>query len=203
MTFPAFFDQVPTLVLRDPLAEILGAAEDGFIEYHYADAVKLAGHSCPTVAGAWLMARCALALLYPEQPPVRGAMSVELRAPVDVGTTGVVGAVLGLITGAAGEGGFKGLGGAQSRRDLLRFGVALDAEARITRLDSGVAVLLDYRPEAVPPDAAMVPLMARVVGGVADGEERVTFARLWQDRVRRILLEHADDTALISARVQA
>lgn len=203
MTFPAFFDQVPTLVLRDPLAEILGAAEDGFIEYRYTDAVKLAGHSCPTVAGAWLMAGHALALLYPDAPPVRGGLRVELRAPLDVGTTGVVGAVLGLITGAAGEGGFKGLGGAQSRRDLLRFGVALDAEARITRLDSGAAVLLDYRPEAVPPDAAMVPLMARVVGGVADGEERAAFARLWQDRVRRILLEHADDTALISARVQA
>lgn len=203
MTFPAFFDQVPTLVLRDPLAEILGAAEDGFIEYRYTDAVKLAGHSCPTVAGAWLMAGHALALLYPDAPPVRGGLRVELRAPLDVGTTGVVGAVLGLITGAAGEGGFKGLGGAQSRRDLLRFGVALDAEVRIARLDSGAAVLLDYRPEAVPPDAAMAPLMARVVGGVADGEERVTFARLWQDRVRRILLEHADDTALISARVQA
>lgn len=202
MTFPAFFDQLPPLVMRDPLAEILGAAAGGLIEYRYADAVKLAGHSCPTVAGAWLMARHALALLYPDTTPVRGALRVELRSPLDAGTTGVVGAVLGLVTGAAGEGGFKGLGGAQSRRDLLRYGVALDAEARITRVDSGVAVLLDYRPEAVPPDAAMGPLMARVIGGVADDEERAGFARLWQERVRRILMEHADDAALIHARVQ-
>ncbi len=202
MTFPAFFDQVPTLVLRDPLAEILGAATGGRIEYRYADAVRLAGHSCPTVAGAWLMARHALALLYPDTTPVRGALRVELRSPLDAGTTGVVGAVLGLVTGAAGEGGFKGLGGAQSRRDLLRYGVALDAEARITRVDSGAAVLLDYRPEAVPPDAAMAPLMARVIGGVADDEEQAGFARLWQERVRRILMERADDAALIHARVQ-
>ena len=203
MTFPQFFEQIPALLLRDPLADTLGAAADGLIEYRYADAVKLAGHSCPTVAGAWLMARHALALLYPDAPPLRGGLRVELRAPLEAGTAGVVGAVLGLITGAAGEGGFKGLGGAQARRDLLQFGAALDAEVRITRLATGAAVLLDYRPEAVPADTAMAPLMARVVGGVADGEERAAFARLWQERVRRILLEHADDPALLSARLAA
>ena len=54
--FPAFFQDIPPLTLRDPLAALLGAAEGGLIDYRYADAVKLAGHSCPTVAGAWLMA---------------------------------------------------------------------------------------------------------------------------------------------------
>mgnify|MGYP003492414693 FL=1 len=43
--------------MRDPLAELLGAAEGGRLEYTYADAVKLTGHSCPTVAGAWLATR--------------------------------------------------------------------------------------------------------------------------------------------------
>jgi hypothetical protein len=57
MSHPAFFDDVATIVLRDPLAELLGAAEGGIVEYGYAEAVKLAGHSCPTVAGAWLMNR--------------------------------------------------------------------------------------------------------------------------------------------------
>jgi hypothetical protein len=201
MAFPEFFEQIPALVLRDPLADTLGAAVDGLIEYRYADAVKLAGHSCPTVAGAWLMAGRALALLYPDALPVRGSLGVELRAPLDAGTAGVVGAVLGLITGAAGEGGFKGLGGAQARRNLLHFGADIAAEARVSRLDGGASVLLDYRPEAVPADPAMAPLMARVVGGVADGDERAAFARLWQERVRRILLEHADDPALLSARL--
>jgi hypothetical protein len=56
MAFPAFFDQAPVLRLHDPLAQLLGAATDGVIEYRYADAVRVAGHSCPTVAGAWLCA---------------------------------------------------------------------------------------------------------------------------------------------------
>ena len=63
MAFPEFFQLVPSITLRDKLADTLGAATDGVIEYHYSDAVKLAGHSCPTVAGAWLMASRALAAL--------------------------------------------------------------------------------------------------------------------------------------------
>lgn len=189
MSFPEFFTQIPPLLLRDPLAETLGAARDGLIEYNYADAVKLAGHSCPTVAGAWLMTSHGLAALYPEATPQRGNVRVELRAVQDAGVSGVIGAVLGLITGAAGEGGFKGLGGHHSRRNLLLFGAEIDAEVRLTRLDTGATVLLDYQPEHIPPAPAMPPLMARVVGGVATAEEREEFASLWQARVREILLD--------------
>jgi hypothetical protein len=67
------------------------------------------------------------------------------------------------------------------RRDLLKFGVDIAAEARFTRLDSGASVLVDYHPEAVPPSPELPPLMARVVGGVADEAERATFGQLWQD----------------------
>ena len=52
MQFPKFFDAAPRITVRDPLARFLGAVEDGVIEYRYADAVMLAGHSCPTVASA-------------------------------------------------------------------------------------------------------------------------------------------------------
>jgi hypothetical protein len=200
MAFPDFFNQVPSLTLRDPLANVLGATTDGVIEYCYADAVKLAGHSCPTVAGAWLMASCALSVLHPDGLPERGNIRVDLRTPQDAGTSGVVGAVLGLITGAAGEGGFKGLGGQHARRDLLRYGVAIEADARFTRIDTGAAVLVDYHPEATPPAPEMPPLMARVIGGVANEQERAEFARLWQDRVRRILLQDADTPALVVVR---
>jgi len=200
MAFPDFFKQVPSLTLRDPLADMLGAAQDGVIEYGYADAVKLAGHSCPTVAGAWLMASRALAALYPDSLPERGNIRVDLRAPQAAGTSGVVGAVLGLITGAAGDGGFKGLGSRHVRRDLLRYGVDLEADARFSRLDTGARVLVDYHPEVAAPSPEMPPLMARVVGGVADEQERMQFARLWQERVRRILLQHADDPALVVVR---
>jgi hypothetical protein len=139
-----------------------------------------------------------MAALYGDGLPERGGIRVEFRAARDAGTTGVVGNVLALITGAAGEEGFKGLGGKQARRDLLRFGVDIAAELRLTRLDTGASVLLDYHPEAVPPAAELPPLMARVVGGVAAPGEMAEFARLWQDRVRRILLEHADDPALVA-----
>ena len=53
--FPVYFEQAPTIMVRDPLAEFLGAAEHGLMTYRYVDAVRLAGHSCPTVAGAYLM----------------------------------------------------------------------------------------------------------------------------------------------------
>ena len=58
MSFPDFFDQVPRITLRDPLADLLGSVTGGLMSYGYADAVRLAGHSCPTVAAAyWLGAR--------------------------------------------------------------------------------------------------------------------------------------------------
>ncbi|MEW5786957.1 MAG: hypothetical protein AB1899_03785 [Pseudomonadota bacterium] len=200
MSLPGFFQDVPPLVLEDPLAAILGAATGGLLEYRYADAVGLAGHSCPTVAGAWLVARRGLAALYPQGTPRRGGLRVELRAAQEEGTAGVVAAVLGLITGAAGPGGFKGLGGAQSRRNLLLHSADIPAEVRMTRLDTGDTVLLDYHPEQVPPDPALAPLMARVVGGTAEAGERAEFARLWQDRVRRLLLEQGDDPELVVVR---
>jgi hypothetical protein len=73
MSHPAFFDEVKSITLRDPLAEILGAASDGMMRYSYLDAVKLAGHSCPTVAGAYLMTLKALEKLYPDSVAERGA----------------------------------------------------------------------------------------------------------------------------------
>ncbi len=85
MQTPAFFDQAPAIVMYDALAQTLGATSDGLIEYRYLDAVKLAGHSCPTVAGAWLMTRAALARLYPGQTPHRGEVRVAMREPQDAG----------------------------------------------------------------------------------------------------------------------
>ena len=38
MSFPEFFARIPGITLRDPLAELLGAAEGGLIDYCFADA---------------------------------------------------------------------------------------------------------------------------------------------------------------------
>ncbi len=197
MAFPAFFEKVPTITLYDPLAELLGAAEGGIITYGYSDAVRLAGHSCPTVAGAYLMTVKALASLYGEARPERGAVRVALREAAGAGVAGVIASVAGLITGAAGEGGFKGLGGQFSRRNLLSFGAQINGEIRFSRVDTGSSVDVEYYAQRVPPLPAMGDVFARMQGGQATAEDKKAFGRLWQERVQRILIEHFDDPELI------
>jgi hypothetical protein len=197
MMFPEFFAQVPPLLLRDPLAELLGAAQDGLMEYRYSDAVKLAGHSCPTVAGAWLLSRRALMRLHAQGVPERGNLRVELRESQETGTTGVIGGVIALITGAAGPGGFKGLAGRHARCGLMTYGSGIRGEVRITRLDTDETVELSYQPGAVPGSPLLQTLLPQILGGESSPQERAEFGRLWQERVRSLLLEHADDPELI------
>jgi hypothetical protein len=197
MKTPAFFDAVPAITVADPLAEALGAAEGGLIEYRYVDAVKLAGHSCPTVAGAWLMTRAALARLYPGQTPRRGEMRVELRQTADEGVAGVIAGVAGLVTGAANEGGFKGLAGRFARNGLLRFSVPMRGEIRFTRLDNEHLIELSHRPQAVPRPAGMSELLRDASAPQASAAARRAFADAWQGWVREIVVEHADDPTLI------
>ena len=197
MKTPAFYDAVAPIAVTDPLAELLGAAEGGRFEYHYRDAVKLAGHSCPTVAGAWLLTRTALARLYPDAAPQRGGMRVELRQASDEGVAGVIASIAGLITGAANEGGFKGLVGRFGRQGLLQFGVPMAGEIRFTRLDNGSSVELTHVPQAVPRHTALQSPMRDALAPAADAATREAFAEAWQGWVRTILIDHADDPALI------
>ncbi|KAA3655027.1 MAG: hypothetical protein DWQ11_02415 [Proteobacteria bacterium] len=195
---PAFYDQVAPIRLRDPLAAVLGAFDDGIYEIGYREVVKLAGHSCPTVAGAFLMARKGLQALYGEALPVRGELRVDLPAPVDEGVTGVIANVLSFITGATERSGFHGLAGQFDRRALLFFAQAGVPSLRLTRRDTGASVTLRYDASVVPADPAMRPLMARVVSGQASPDEAAQFRALWQARVRAILIDHGDDPALIA-----
>ena len=199
MKTPAFFGDVPAIVVADPLAEALGAAEGGVIEYHYVDAVRLAGHSCPTVAGAWLLTRAALARLYPcGELPRRGEVRVELREAIDDGVAGVIGSVAGLVTGAAGSGGFKGLAGRFARRGLLRFGVVpMAGEIRFTRLDDGRTVELAQRLQTVVPrPPGLGDLLRAASDPPAPAGARRALAEAWQGWVRAIAVEHADDPSL-------
>lgn len=198
MRTPSFFDAAPRIVVHDALAETLGAAQGGLIEYCYLDAVKLAGHSCPTVAGAWLMTRAALARLYAGQTPQRGELRVDVRERQDDGVAGVVAAVATLVTGAAGSGGFKGLAGRHARRDLLGFGVPMRGQMRVTRLDTGAAVEVSHCPDAVPRPPGLKALMQAALAPQSEPSARDAFAQAWQDWVRAILIAHADDPALIT-----
>lgn len=197
-TLPAFFAQAPRIRVRDPLAAFLGAAQGGVLDYGYDDAVRLAGHSCPTVAAAWLMTRAALTALYREGLPERGGVIVEMRDAAEAGVTGVEARVASLPTGAAGDEGFKGIAGRFARRGLLRFSARIEGQIRITRSDGGGAVDLAAALDRVPGDAGMREAM---MGALADDAESLAaFGALWQQRVRRLLLEHADDPEVILVR---
>ena len=166
--FPDFFDQAPVIVVRDPLADFLGAAADGVFEYRYADAVRLAGHSCPTVASAFLMTRTALAALYGDALPVRGEIRVDLAEAHDAGVAGVIASVATLITGATTDTGFRGLAGQFNRRNKLYFEQPLvRGELRFTRLDSGAAVEVAADMSSIPGVPRMGELMRMCLAGTA------------------------------------
>ncbi len=198
MPFPLFFDHAPQITIIDPLAAFLGAPVDGRMTYRYADAVRLAGHSCPTVAGAWLMSIKAMAALWPGETPERGAVQLYLPGTQDEGVTGVIAAVAGLVTGAAGTGGFKGIAGSYGRAGLTAFATAIPATMGLRRTDSGAGLLATYRPECVPADPAMRSHLQSLLSGTGTGDDAACFARLWQERVERILIDQADDPALVT-----
>jgi hypothetical protein len=203
MCFPDFYAVAPVIHTRDGLAELLGAADDGLMDYHYVDAVKLCGHSCPTVASAWLAAHAALTALFPDGPAERGGVTVHMPAPYDAGTTGVMAQVLTLATGAAAENGFHGLGGSHRRRGLLSHAGEPDPDGtiRVGRIDNDVSVAVTVDPSSVPAAPEMSGLFARIRNGIADVDERAEFGRLWQDRVRRLLTEHFDDPAVVRVKL--
>ena len=200
MKLPEFFDQVPKLRVFDPLAELLGCAEGGVLEYGYADAVRLTGHSCPTVAAAYWLTWLSLGQLYPGTLPQRGGIQVEFRDSARDGSTGVVAAVVHLLTGAAGSSGFKGLSGRFSRVGLIRFTPDLLLSLRFTRLDTRAAVDAAANLALVPPDPAVEPLLTRYLADAATAEQTQRLGALWQARVRRLLLDHAHDPGVFIVR---
>lgn len=195
--FPEFFAAAPRVTVQDPLAQFLGAARDGVIEYQYADAVRLAGHSCPTVAGTWLMTVHALRALYGEAQPVRGEIEVFMADARDAGTTGVMASVVQLVTGAAPETGFHGIGGRFGRNDLLRFDQPVQGVMALRRQDTGAAVQVTLDASVVPWPEEMRMLLPKAASGQADTAELQRFGELWQERVRQMLLEHTDDARLV------
>ncbi|HEY8585615.1 MAG TPA: FmdE family protein [Rhodanobacter sp.] len=197
MSYPAFYDQAPRIRMRDPLAAFLGAAEDGVLEYCYLDAVRLAGHSCPTVAGAYLMAYTALRALYPNEMAERGNIEVRMPAAEDEGVTGVMAQVLTLITGAAAGNGFHGIGGHFGRQSLLHYAATSRHDAvQFTRRDSGAAVAAALDLSSVPAPANLRALMVAAMQPGATLAQQQAFTQAWQGRVQ-LLLAHADDPDVV------
>jgi len=188
MNYPDFFNEVEAIELQDPLSDFLGVFRDGKVTITYLDCVKLAGHSCPTVAGAYLMTLQALKKLYPDGLPQRSSIQVDMRDAKEQGVTGVIATVISYIVGASDEGGFKGIKGKMSRKNLLGYDANIKREVSLTRLDTGASVEIDYDPSAIAGEPQMQLLMGKMVQNIATAEEKILFGTLWQERVKKILL---------------
>lgn len=196
--FRGSLEKVKPIRLKEPLAEKLGAmVESGTVlDYHFTDVVKMAGHACPTVAGAYLCCQAALDRLYGEQVPVRGEIAVTVYGGPAEGVYGVMAQVFSFITGAAGETGFKGLGAFFKRKDLLQFRPEkTDPEAmsfKFTRLDNGKSALVNFYPQRIPFAAEKAEelsrLMEPVIWDAATEEEKKRFQDLWMEKVENMLL---------------
>jgi formylmethanofuran dehydrogenase subunit E len=175
-----FFEDIEPIRLREPLAETLGAfqAEGTVLEYTITDVLKMAGHSCPTVSGAYLVCQEALKKLYPGDIPVRGEIAVTVHGEPDECVFGVMGQVFGYVTGAAPLTGFKGLG-------VMIF--------EFKRLYNGQNVLVEFLPDRIPfPDEKarrLGQLLEKVIWEAAKKEEVREFQDLWMEKVRLRLVE--------------
>jgi len=192
MHYPNFFDNVKSIPLQDPLSDILGAFVEGKLDINYIDCVKLAGHSCPTVAGAYLMALKGVEALYGNDLPQRGFIKVSMKGDETEGVTGVICNVISFIVGAGGAGGFKGLNGKFARNNLVEYAAPIASEVKLTRIDNGKSVTLSYNPSSIPADPMMQPLMGKLMQGMASPEEKKAFGKLWQERVEKILLSETE-----------
>lgn len=187
MTYPQFFNKIPTIKLQDDLASFLGAFEDGIIEFSYLDVVKSAGHSCPTVLGAYLMTLKGLEALYENEISKRGEIIVEFKEAQNLGVAGVIGNVIMNITGATTTNGFKGLAGKYDRNHLMKFEKDINgANVRFTRIDTLKSVDVFYNPISIKPHEDMNFLMQKCIQGNATKDEKLEFGKLWQKRVEDI-----------------
>ena len=186
MTYPKFFEEIETIKLEDGLSDFLGAFNKGVIEFSFLDIAKSAGHSCPTVMGAYLMTLEGLKALYKDELPKRGEIFVEFGQNENEGVAGVIANVITNITGATVNLGFKGLAGKYDRRNLMQFESDINTNVRFTRRDTKESVEVTYDASSIGADSNMSPLMQICMQGRASNEQKAEFGRLWQNRVEDI-----------------
>jgi hypothetical protein len=188
MEYPAYYNEVDHIILRDELSKFLGSSEEGIIDISYLDIVKMAGHSCVLVSGTYLMALKGLQKLYGTELPRRGEIKVEIRESLQEGNTGAAAQVLSNITGATAEYGFGGINGKYIRRGLLFYGADIRSNVRFTRLDTNESVEVSYTPSKVVNSGAV---MQSALGPDATEESKKQFPVKWQAMVKTIF-DNAD-----------
>lgn len=199
------YDDVAPIRIRDPVAEALGvlAPGDPFV-VDYADAVMVAGHSCPTAAGAYRLTQLALDALYPvthsepDEPgasgelPVRSDIEVLAGGPRDDSTYGVMSRIVSTITGAAEADGFGGLaGGHGDRRNHLHFRdlERVEPTFQFRRMDTDETVEVTYHVGTVPSAGSATRHLPKLVDGTATTDDRDEFSSAWHARVETVLTD--------------
>ncbi|PGF14134.1 hypothetical protein CP556_24180 [Natrinema sp. CBA1119] len=184
---------VDPIEIRDPVAEALGVLEPGdpFV-ITYRDAVKEAGHSCPTASGAYRIVQLGLDALYPDGYPVRSEIEVQAAGPQDDAAYGVMSRIISYVTGATDDDGFSGLaGGYGGRRNLLRFDVfdpdTAEPTFRFRRADTDETIEVTYHVSDVPDGGPAIGNLQRILDGSASEEQREAFADAWHRRVQVVL----------------
>lgn len=200
--FRDFLYEVSPIRFKDPLAETLGAFKENeaVLEYTFIETVKMAGHACPTVTGAYMSCQEALNLLYQDAIPIRGNIAVTIYGDPDEGVYGVIGQVFSFLTGAASTSGFKGLAQKFIRRDLLQFSSEkIDSEAmcfEFKRLDNEARVLVRFYPQKIPyPTEKAIKLnelMKKVLWDKASDAEKKELQDLFIGKVRVMLVERKE-----------
>jgi hypothetical protein len=187
MNYPDFFNKIETIKLEDDLSNFLGTFENGLVEFTYLDVVKSAGHSCPTVAGAYIMTLEGLKALYgKDEIAKRGDIFVSFKEDSKDGVAGVIANVVTQITGATESTGFKGIGGKFERLGLMQFNDNISSSMKLQRLDNGEEIEVIYNPNSIPGNPLQQELMQKIMQGVATDNDKKAFGKLWQQRVEDI-----------------
>jgi len=199
-------------MMNEPYFAIFGQSA-GPIPYYYEEAVKLAGHSCGAVAGAWIITKKALEVLYPNgEIPVRGQIFVEAPGAEDEWFVGVFGDVIAFITGAAPKTGFNGSDFAVNDLYVRQNKMVYSEEPTnqlppmrewiFTRLDTGTKVGIKFNLVIITPlpTPGRIEMGKKMALGQATIEETVDYIKYWNDRAI-FVFENADVDGFFSVKV--
>ena len=209
----AYIAEVPPIMMIDPYFQIFGQSQDA-IPYYYDEAVKLAGHSCGAVTGAWTIARKALEVLYPnEEIPVRGQIAVEAPGAEDEWFVGVFGDVITFVTGASPHTGFIGAEFGKANDVFIRQNKMVYSleptnqlppmrEWIFTRLDTGKKVGIKFNLVIITPlpTPGRISMGKKMAAGEATAEEAADYIKYWNDRAI-FVLDNADMDGFFSVKI--
>jgi len=194
-----YIKQIPPIMMYEPYYKIFGQGVKP-VPYTYEEAIKMCGHSCSAVAGAWTIVRKGLDALYPGgEIPVRGNIVIYVPGAKEQWHLGVFAEIMMYVTGAAPETGFIGSEfGRENDLFVRRHKIIFTKNATPTkkwdmvwifeRIDTKkrVGVKFDVRKVKPPVTKARIALGAKVAKGDATPAEAIEFIKYWNARVKFI-----------------